>query len=200
MVRAISGGSTDAGATGDNHEWVEYTNYDPSCTYDLAGVRAVLTWSTINHYSFTFPAGTTVAPGASVVLADSKAVFLADASSYGLNPAIVFDLGASAGDVIGNSDELTFTVYAAGATLPFETAIIKSRATTGYPTWPVHGQSFAFPSACDPSLRLDASNYTTAHWVDVPATAPDQYGMVSATSAALYGFPGKRNALGATCP
>ncbi len=199
MVRAIS-------SSGDTHEWFELTNYDSTCSFDVGGLRVTTqSWSTttmtfIGKANVTVPAGLRLAPGASLLFADVKATFLADASAYvttyGLDPALVLDLNWTLGDLFVNGADNAVDVYYPGASLPSESVTIKARGTT----WPAVGRAFEFPASCDPSLRLLAGSpvTTSTHWVDTSSVAAEQFGTITATS--LYGTPGRRNDLPATCP
>ncbi len=199
MIRTISG-------TGDTHEWFELTNYDATCTFDVGGLRVqTQSWSTtslafINKASATVPAGIKLAPGASLVFADLKATFLADASSYvttyGLDTSLIIDLNFSFGDLFVNGADNVVDVYYPGATLPSESTTVKARGMT----WPAVGRSFEFPASCDPTLRLLAGSpvTTSVHWVDTTSVAAEQYGAIATVAA--YGTPGRKNDLPTACP
>jgi hypothetical protein len=199
MVRTI-------GSSGDTHEWFEIANFSGACVYDVGGLRvralsaSGTTW--IEKATYTLPAGTTMPPGAAFVFADVRSTFLTDAGAYyalkGLDTNRVYDLGKTVGDVMPNSADLLFEVYAPGATLPTDSVIVKTR------TWPV-GQSRSLPLPCDPLTgRLTGSPATTsAHWIDTPSTSGNQYGTASlgdAGASALYGTPGRVNDVATTCP
>lgn len=200
MVRSISG-------VGDTHEWFEIANYDASCTYDVGGLKVrMLSWNSssltfIEKATFTVPAGVSLAPGGTLVFADTRASFLVDAGAYyttnGLDQSLVFDFGKTLGDLWVNSADNEVEIYPPGATTPSETTVVKSRST-----WPI-GRSFEFASVCDPALRLLTGPpvTTSTHWTDAPATVANQYGSAPTMPAtALYGSPGRKNDLPTTCP
>jgi hypothetical protein len=199
MIRTISG-------TGDTHEWFELTNYDAACTFDVGGMRVTTqSWSTtsmafISKANVTLPAGTKLAPGASLVFADLKATFLTDASSYittyALDTSLIIDLNWTFGDLFVNGADNIVDVYYPGATLPSESVTIKARGAT----WPTVGRSFEFPGVCDPALRLLAGTpvTTSTHWTDTTSVAAEQYGTIAANS--IYGTPGRKNDLPTACP
>lgn len=201
MVRSISG-------TGDTHEWFEIANHDPSCTFDVGGLKVrMLSWSSsslifIEKGNVTVPAGVSLPPGGTLVFADTRAAFLVDAGAYytanGLDQSLVFDLGKAGGDLWVNSADNEVEIYPPGATTPSETVVVKSRST-----WPI-GRSFEFPVICDPTLRLlpGPPVTTSTHWTDTPATAANQYGSVATmpTATTLYGSPGRKNEVPAACP
>ncbi|MGZ5966834.1 MAG: lamin tail domain-containing protein [Polyangiales bacterium] len=189
MVRPTSG-------TGDKREWVEITNYD-TVTLDVSGVT-VKVFSTTEKASFTFPAGTMVAAGDAVVIADDATAFKADvSSSYTLGA--VFGFPSGAGDVFVNSGP-TIRLYAPGSSVAYETA------TTTKSTWTV-GHSYAYPvpsAACPATSRLAVGTGAfTATWKETPTDIANKYGEYMfgspAMPVALYGTPTKPNA-GIACP
>jgi hypothetical protein len=188
MVRPTSG-------TGDKREWVELTNYD-SAPVDVSGVT-VKVFSTSEKATFTFPAGTVLAAGEAVVIADDEAAFKADVSvGYTLGKVFAFGM---AGDIFVNGGP-TVRVYAPGSSVAYETSISSKS------TWTV-GHSYAYPppaSACPATGRfVTGTGAYSAAWKETPADLGSKYGEymfgAPAMPVALYGTPTKSN-VGIACP
>lgn len=175
---------------GDKREWVELTNYG-STALDVSNV-SVKIFSGMEKASLLLPAGTTVMPGASIVIVGDKATFTADIPmSYGLGSVFEFVKA----DYLLNSVASEVRIFGPGCATPYETAIIPSK------TYAV-GQPWAYPSpsaTCPASARLTTGGALGAAWKEVPlSTTP--YGSYGGEAAMtnLYGSPTKPNNV--ACP
>jgi hypothetical protein len=191
MIRATSG-------TADTHEWFELTNYT-SCTLDVSNVFVAVTDVASTRASLTLPAGTLIAAGDSIVIADVVSVFHADAPSVPLSK--VFDLAATGGGILTNTTAFTIVLRASGAASPYEQITFNSPPRT--PDWPA-GVSYAYPipsTTCPVSARIATGNLPGAAWKDALVGGGDKYGSVSVEAGVfgLYGTPGAPNT-GVACP
>lgn len=182
MVRPVSG-------SGDAHEWLELTNYG-SCDIDIGGITVKVVSSSIEKGTFTFPDATTVAPGASVVVADNDLILKADVIP-GYTLGTVFSFGKP-GDVFVNGGNITVSLYARGAGTAFEAAFIPSRGSS----WSGLGRSYGYPvpsTACPASARLGAGGTLSSTWKDAPILPSSQYGDAGVDAVGFYGSPTKPN-------
>lgn len=175
--------------SGDKREWIELTNYGAT-PLDVSGVTVKIVSGT-EKASFTFPAGTSVAAGAAVVIVGDKAVFSADVMSIMLGD--VFEFGKS--DYLVNSSASEVRIFGSGCATPYETAVIPSKSYS-------IGQPWAYPppsAACPASARLGAGGALGAAWKEVPVSTTS-YGSYTgdAGAQALYGTPTKPNNV--ACP
>ncbi len=175
--------------SGDKREWIELTNYGTSLL-DVSGVTVKI-FSGTEKASLTFPAGTTVAAGAAVVIVGDKAVFSADVTAITLGAVFEF----AKNDYLVNSSSSEVRIFAPGCASASETAVIPSKMYS-------IGQSWAYPAptaACPASARLMAGGTLGTAWKEVPVTTTS-YGSYTgdAGTQALYGTPTKPNNV--ACP
>lgn len=124
-------------------EFIEVTNISPSHTLDLGGARFV------EGILFTFPDGTTLAPGASAIVARNAASF---AAAYGPDVPII---GSYAGSALSNSGERIKLEDAAGGTIAAFTYGISS-------PWPAASNGAGSIVLMRPESRPDPS--VAANW------------------------------------
>ncbi len=157
-------------------EYVELFNTSTNTAFDLSGWR-------FNGLSYTFPAGSFIAPQSYLALTKNRVAFNA---AYGVN-AVAF------GEYEGNlqSGGETLTLLEPGASPGAETVVTKVRYEGGLP-WPVS----ASPGAAFQLMDAEQDNWRAGNWWSVQAgtRAPAQWKFVTtnitASSSTLYVYLG----------
>jgi hypothetical protein len=153
-------------------EYVELFNTSTNTTFDLSG------W-VFNGLSYTFPAGSLIAPQTHLVLTRNRVAFNA---AYGVN-AVAFD------EYDGNlqSDGETLTLLQPGAAPGAETVVTRVRYEAGLP-WPGSGT----PGAAFQLLDAQQDNWRAGNWwaVQTNSRAPAHWTFlttnITASSSTLY--------------
>jgi hypothetical protein len=178
-IPVYSGTSTVADFTNDVHEFVEIQNAGATAV-DLSG------WTLSGGIDFTFPAGTTIAPGAYRVIATNPARI---AAVYGLNESTI--LGPYIGQLSNRADTIRLknsagnTVDSVGYSATFPWAI-SADALGANDDWTLlNSGTYQYKGRSLERVSVTASSNDPANWLASPLTAGPSPGAPSAVIRAV---------------